>query len=50
MIIFKTYKSRKVQNSQTTSMNFFEGIFSIMLESIPKKTFVINRKNSMNFF
>ena len=44
MIIFQNINSGKVQNNQTTSMNFFEGVFSTLLESAPKKTFVIGQK------
>ena len=43
MIIFKIYTHEKVRNSQTTLENFFEGVFSILLESAPKKIFVISR-------
>ena len=42
MIIFKIYTQENVWNSQTTLENFFEGVFSILLESIPKKFFVIS--------
>ena len=50
MIIFKIYTLESVQNIQTTSKNFFEGVFSTMSEFAPKKTFVISQKASMNFF
>ena len=50
MVIFKIYTPGKVQNNQTTFMNFFEGVFSTMLESTPKKTFIISRKASRDFF
>ena len=33
MIIFKIYIPEKVRNSQTTSENFFEDVFSTMLGS-----------------
>ena len=50
MIIFKIYTSKKVRNSQTASENFFEGVLSTLLESAPKKIFIIIRTTSMNFF
>ena len=49
MIIFKIYTLEKVLNSQTTSENFFEGVFSTLLDFGPKKIFVISRTASMNF-
>ena len=51
MIIFQIYTSKKVQNSQTASNNFFSKVyFRLLSESIAKKTFVINRKALRNFF
>ena len=49
MIMFKIYTQGKVRNYQTTSKNFVEGVFSTMLKSTPKKTFIISRKVSKNF-
>ena len=31
-------------------MNFFEGVFSTLLESTPKKIFIVSRTASMNIF
>ena len=42
MIIFKIYTSEKVRNSQMTLENFFEEVFSNLLESTPEKIFVIS--------
>ena len=50
MIIFKTYTSGRARNSQMTSENFFECVFSTLLESTPQKIFVISRKALMNIF
>ena len=50
MIVFKICTPEKVRNSQMASMNFFEGVFSTMLESTPKKTLVTIQKVSRNFF
>ena len=49
MFFFKIYTLEKVQNSLTSSKNFFEGVFSTQLESAPKNTFVISQKASRNF-
>ena len=50
MIIFKIYTPKKVRNSQTALENFFDDVFSTLLESTPKKMFLISQTASMNFF
>ena len=44
MIILKIYTLKKVWNSLTTSNKFFEGVYSTLLESAPKKIFVKAKK------
>ena len=39
MIIYKFYTPESVRNSQKTSKNLFEGVFSTLLESTTKKFF-----------
>ena len=43
MIIFKIYTPENVRNSQTALENFFEVVFSTLLESALEKIFVISR-------
>ena len=43
MIIFNIYTSKNVRNSQTALENFFECVFSILLESALIKIFVMSR-------
>ena len=39
-----------VQNSQTTSNNFFEGVLLTIFRFAPKEIFVVSRTASMNCF
>ena len=50
MIIFKIYTPKSVRNIQTVSENFFESVVSTLLESTPKKIFVVSQIASMIFF
>ena len=42
MINFKIYTLEKVRNRLITSKNFFKGVFSTLLESVPNKPISFN--------